>query len=469
MVLKIELSKYLIINRMKKMPKQLRSILLIFILSISVQAVAVAQGNVIDQIVAIVGNNVILKSDIETVYQQRQAQGYTTSGDAKCEILEDLLVEKLLLAQAQNDTTIEATPSQVNRSLDDQMQRFMSNFNSVAELEKYFNKSIVNIKADMETMITNQILTQQMQQKIVTDVAVTPSEVRYFYRNLKEDEKPTVRTQIEFAQVSLIPRVTDEEDLRVKTRLRELKKRIEDGDSFASMAVLYSEGPSARNGGELPNYSGRAELDPAYAAAAFNLKGDRISNVVKSEFGYHIIQTLDRKGEKIRTRHILMKPKVDPEELTKAHTALDSLGVAINEDKISFEDAARRYSHDKNSRNNGGLVINPNSLESKFQLDALEGTESKVLSKMKVGEMSQPFESIDDKGRKVVKIVKLVKRIEAHKANLKEDYKRVSDMFLNKKREEAMNKWIAEEQSKTYISIDESFQNCTFKFDNWIK
>ncbi len=428
-----------------------------------------AQDKVIDQVVSIVGRNIILKSDIEALYLQRQAQGAVSDGDMKCVILEDLLVEKLMVAQAELDTTIIVTPSQINRSMDEQMQRFLSHVGTEKELEKYFGKPITKIKSDMEEMIRNQLLTQQMQQKVIGDVTVTPSEVRYYYRNLSDNEKPIVQEQFEYAHITMVPKVPEAEELRVKTKLRELKKRIEKGESFATMAILYSEDGAARNGGEL-GYLGRAQLDDAYAAAAFNLKGDRVSNVVKSEFGYHILQVIDRKGDKINTRHIIMKPKVDTKELEKAYNMLDTISDAIRKKEISFQQAAYYYSQDKSTKNNGGLVVNPMTMASRFEIENISPQDSKVLTNIKIGEISEPFEAIDQQtGVKVVKIVKLINKTDKHKANLTDDYKMLSDMYLMKKREEEMDKWIQEEQADTYITIDDSYVNCNFKFENWIK
>jgi peptidyl-prolyl cis-trans isomerase SurA len=235
------------------------------------------------------------------------------------------------------------------------------------------------------------------------------------------------------------------------------------------MAVMYSEGPSASAGGEI-GYLGRAELDPTYAAAAFNLKGDKISNVIKSEFGYHIIQLIDRRGDRVNTRHILMTPKVSPEAREEAKLRLDSLANMIRKEKISFQEAATRFSSDKNSRANGGLVVNPYNLSSKFTVEELGGQVSRVLANLKIGEISEPFESIDPESRQqVYTIVRLIDKVETHKANLQNDYQHLADLFLVKKREKKLEKWIAEKQGQTYIRIDDTYANCNFEFDNWRK
>ena len=429
-----------------------------------------AQDKVVDQIVAVVGKNIILKSDIEDMYQQQQAQGMTSDGDMKCEILENLLVEKLLLAEAEQDTTITVSDSQLNQQLNQRIQYFTQHLGSEKDVEAYFKKPIVQIKADMEEIIKNQLMTQQMQQKILDKVTVTPAEVRLNFKNLPEKEVPQIDAQVEYAQIVVQPVISLEEEDRVKATLRELKHRIESGESgFAPLAVIYSEDPgSARNGGEL-DYMGRGNLDPAYAAAAFNLKGDKISNVVKSEFGYHIIQVMDRKGELIKTRHILMKPKVSPEAMKKAYAQIDSIADFIRKGTFKFEDAALRFSFDKNSRNNGGVVINPESGEAKWKMSELDPDVSKVIGKMNVNEISKPFLSIDDTQHQVYKIVKLISKTNAHKANLRDDYVDLSNLYLSKKKEKTLDKWIRDKQVGTYVHIDDSYINCNFKYQGWIK
>ncbi|MFA5329982.1 MAG: peptidylprolyl isomerase [Prolixibacteraceae bacterium] len=429
-----------------------------------------AQDKVVDQIVAVVGKNIILKSDIEAMYQQQQAQGITTDGDMKCEILENLLVEKLLLAEAELDTTIIVSDSQLNQNLEQRIQYFTSHLGSEKEVEAYFKKSIVDIKADLEEVIRNQQMTQQMQGKILDKVTISPAEVRYHFKNLPEDKIPEIDEQIEYAQITVQPVISLEEEDRIKATLRDLKRRIESGESgFAPLAVIYSEDPgSARNGGEL-DYMGRGQLDPAYAAAAFNLKGDKISNVVKSEFGYHIIQVMDRKGEQIKTRHILMKPKVSPKEMEKAYSQIDSIADFVRKGTFKFEEAALRWSWDKDSRNNGGVVINPETGDAKWKLSELDPDVSKIITQMNVNEISKPFQTLDDKQRPVYKIVKLLKKTAAHKANLKEDYVELSNLYMNSKKEKTLDNWIREKQSGTYVHIDDSYVNCNFKYNGWIK
>jgi peptidyl-prolyl cis-trans isomerase SurA len=446
-----------------------RKIIASILLAGCVSAVSLAQDKIVDQIVAIVGQNIIMKSDIESMYMQQQAQGIVSDGDMKCEILEDFLVEKLLLAEAQLDTTIEVTDSQLNQNLDQRMQYFVQHLGTEKAVEEYFQKPIVQIKADLEEVLRNQSMTSQMQGKIIDKVQVTPAEVRYYFRNLPQNEVPIIEPQVEYAQITLVPPIELEEENRIKARLREFKKRVEEGEStFATLAVLYSEDGSAANGGEL-GYTGRAQLDPAYASAAFNLKGDRVSNVVKSEFGYHIVQLVDRRGDQVNTRHIILKPKPAPEAMEQAQQRLDSLANFIRDEKMTFEEAALRYSFDKNSRNSGGKAINPETMSTRWKTEELDPDVSKVLDVLKINEISDPFKTIDDKQRTVYKVVRLISRTKQHRANLQEDYQMLSDHYQAKKQEEAMNKWISEQQAKTYIRIDNTYTNCNFKFEGWVK
>jgi peptidyl-prolyl cis-trans isomerase SurA len=235
------------------------------------------------------------------------------------------------------------------------------------------------------------------------------------------------------------------------------------------MAVLYSEDGSAKDGGVI-GYLGRAELDPTYAAAAFNLKDDKVSNVIRSAFGFHIIQLVDKKGEKVNTRHILMKPKVSVEAKEVAHDRLDSLANMIRKNEIKFEEAAAMFSYDKNSRNNAGIVINPNTMSSKFSVEDLDPDVSKVITKMNINEISAPFESIDKETQlPVYKIIKVNKKIDSHKADLQNDYQKLAEMYLFKKKEQVFNEWINKQQAETYIRIDATYANCNFNYDKWIK
>jgi peptidyl-prolyl cis-trans isomerase SurA len=427
-----------------------------------------AQDKTVDQIVAVIGSNVILKSDIEAVYLQNQAQGVTSDGDMKCEILENLLVEKLMVAEAELDTLIKVTDSQINQQLDQRIQYFIQHLGSEKEVENYFKKPIVELKSELKDVINNELLSSQMKNKILENAKVTPSEVRYFFKNLPEDKIPMIKTQYEYSQITFIPQITEVEENAIKEKLRDIKRRVESGENFSMFAVLYSDCPSAKAGGDL-GYFGKATMDPAFAAAAFALKPGQLSNVVKSEAGYHIIQMTDKMGDKIRCKHILLKPQVKIEVKEKLIQQLDSIATSIRKGEVSFEEAAFRYSMDKNSRNSGGLVTNPQDMTSKFDAETLLPDVSKVLTSLEINEISKPFFTTDEKGRDVIQIVKLMNKTEAHKANISEDYQLISNEYLEKKKNDMIQEFISKRQSKTYIRIDDTFLNCDFKFKNWIK
>ena len=446
----------------------IKSVLLIGTILLG-QKVSFAQDKVIDQILAVVGSNPILKSDIETAAINNQAQGITLQGDSKCVILEQLLEQKLLLAEAELDTLIVVGDNQINQQMDRRMNYFIENIGLEKEVEKYFNKPIVQLKAEMSETIKEQLKTEQMQAKIIAKVTATPSEVRQFFRQLPSKEIPEIGSQLEYSQITMLPAITEKQDLEVKAKLREFKKRIENGDNFATLAIMYSEDPgSARNGGEM-DYVGRAMLDQTFATEAFNLKPNQISKVVRSEFGYHIIQLIDRKGEKIKCRHILLRPKIDPKELEIAKNRVDSIADFVRKGKISWEQATYLYSSDKNTRNNGGLVTSQHTGSSKFEMSELDPDVSKVIKDMNIGETSHPFLTLDDKQREVYKVIKLNNKTKSHKANLQEDYQKLSEMFLTKKKEDVYRKWIAKQQAKTYIHVDDSYANCNFKLKSWKK
>ncbi len=448
----------------------IKKIASIVAIAMFVNTFATAQDKVVDQIIAIVGGNIILKSDIEGMNLRQQAEGVTSEGDMKCEILESFMIDKLLVAEAELDTLIEVTPSEVNQQMDRQLQSYITYLGSEQAVEEYFKKPIIDLKSDLQEEIRNQLLSQKMRNKIIADVTVTPSEVRYYYRNLPKEEVPEIPTQYEYRQITIEPKISLEEENRVKALLRDYKKRIEDGANFATMAIGYSDDIASAKDGGVTGYLGRAEMDPEYAAAAFNLKGDKISNVVKSQFGYHIIQLVDRKGEKVNTRHILIKPKVSVEAKEEAYNKLDSLANMLRKNEIAFDQAAMMFSSDNNTRNNGGVVINPNNMSSKFSPEQLDPDVSKILTTMETNEISKPFETINqENGRTEYKIIKLTKKIADHKANLQEDYQQLAEDFLAKKKEEVFNKWVTERQSETYIRIDPTYANCNFNFNNWIK
>lgn len=429
-----------------------------------------AQKNVVDKIVAIVGEEIILKSDIENAYLQEQGQGLvSSSSDYKTELLEKQLIQKLLLAQAQIDS-ISVTEEQVESAVANRIEYFISNIGSQERLEAYFGKSLEEIKDDMRGPLRELLITEQMQQKIVEKIRITPSEVRNYFKRLPKDSLPEMPDRYELQQIVLRPRISDAEKERIRERLREYRDQILKGEkTFNTLAVLYSEDPgSATRGGEL-GYIPRNQLDPAFAEAAFNLKPGKISKIVESEFGFHIIQLIDRQGEKINVRHILLQPKIAEEEKEEALHRLDTIRQYINEDKMTFEEAAMYFSSDKQTRNNGGLVADPQTGESRIARANIPGEMAKEINNLKVGEVSMPFVTHSERGQEEYKIVKVKEFYPRHRANLEDDWQNFELMLTNEKQMDKLEKWVKEKQANTYIHIDEEYRKGKFRYDGWIK
>lgn len=425
------------------------------------------QPRILDRVVAVVGDEKILQSDIENLYLQYRAEGISSSGDLKCEILEDYLAQSLLLNQAKIDS-IEVSESQVELQLNARLDYFINQIGSQERLEQYFNKTILEIKEDFRDLIRDQMITQEMQSNITGDVTITPSEVRQFFNRLPDDSIPYIDSRIEIKQIVVYPPVSDEAILEVRQRLLDLRKRIIEGENFATLAVLYSQGPSAPKGGEI-GFMGRGEVDPEYAKAAFSLKKGQVSNIVESAFGYHLIQLIERRDDRVNTRHILMRPKLDPDAVAKTISQLDSLADLIRADSIIFERSAMFFSQDKKTNVNGGLVVNPYDNSTMFELDELQPSEYEILRYMNIGEISEPFESIDENGKQVYKIVKLSRSTPPHRANLKEDYTLIQQIALSDKRDKIFHEWINEKITVTYIHIDGSFRGCSFNNPTWAR
>jgi len=442
---------------------------LFFIFSLFVSSFIFAQDNEVDGIVAIVGDNIILKSDIENQYYQLKSQ-YKTYNDPniKCTILEDLLFQKLLLNQAQIDS-VEISESEVLANLNRRIDYFISQVGSQQKLEDYFGKTILEIKADFKEQLRDQMMTEKMKNKITGDIKVSPQDVKIFFDNIPKDSLPSYPTQYELQQIVINPPISDKEIWRIRKKLNEFRSRVEKGENFSTLAILYSEDPgSAKKGGEL-GYVGRGDLVPEFAAAAFNLKkpGD-MSGIVKTKFGYHLIQLIDRQGEKVNVRHILLIPKTDNNSLLKAKAKLDSIRNLIQIDSLSFSDAASKFSDDEQTKNNGGIMINIQTGKTRLSLSDLDKTTQDIIKRLKVNEISTPFLTSDLQGRQIFKIIKITKKIPPHTANLKDDYQDIQNMCLAAKKQEKIDEWIKEEIPKTYIHIDKSYGNCPFNYQ-WIK
>lgn len=430
-----------------------------------------AQNNIIDEVVWVVGDEAILKSQVEEQYRSMQYDGQKIDGDPYCVIPEQIAIQKLFMHQAKLDS-ITVSDAQVFQEVERKLNYFIANIGSKEKVEEYFNKPMSELREEMAEMVREQGIVQEMQRQLVKDIKITPSEVRRFFSGLPSDSIPYIPTQVEVQIITINPKIPQQEIDNIKARLREYSERVTKGETeFSTLAILYSEDPgSARMGGEL-GFMGRAQLVPEYADVAFNLNDPKkVSKIVETEFGYHIIQLIEKRGDRINTRHILLKPKVSEKELNNSIVRLDSLRNDITSGKFKFEEAAQFLSQDKNTRNNQGLMVNSENGTTKFQMSELPQEIAKVVNTMNAGDISQPFIMMDQKkGKEVAVLVKLRSRVEGHKANMSDDYQTLKAIVEEKKKTDILNEWLAKKQSETYIRIKEGWRNCEFKYDGWIK
>ncbi|MGL5684103.1 MAG: peptidylprolyl isomerase [Marinifilaceae bacterium] len=427
------------------------------------------QKNVIDKVIAVIGDEIILKSDIEHAYLREQGEGMiSASSNYKAEILEQLLIQKLLVAQAKIDS-VSVTEAEVEGAVNERIEYFVNNIGSVERLEQYLNKNIEDFKNELRAPTREKLTTETMQRKIVEKIRVTPSDVKGYYRKLNKDSLPEMPDKYELQQIVIKPEVSEAEKQRVRERLREFREQIISGEkSFNTLAVLFSECGSAAQGGEL-GYTPKTNWAPEFAEAAFSLKPGKISKIVETEFGFHIIQYIDRKGEKINVRHILLKPKISAEAKEEAIHRLDTVKQLIMDGKATFEEAAYYFSSDKQTKNNGGVMIGANA-DTKIPRSEIKGEVAKMVNRMKVGDISEPFEDISSSnGQEEMKIIKVKAFYPRHRANLEEDWTDFEMMLRNEKQMGKLEEWIKEKQENTYIHIDQEYRDAKFRYDGWIK
>ncbi|MGB4204604.1 MAG: peptidylprolyl isomerase [Bacteroidales bacterium] len=419
----------------------------------------------IDEVVAVVGNRIILESDLETQLLQHQTKGLTSGKKTmKCEILEDLMIQKLFVNQAEADS-IEITDNQLENALNQRIRYFTSQFGSQEKLENFYGKSIMEIKNEFRDLIKEQMMAEEAQQQVIEDIKVTPSEIRAFYKSIPADSIYTIPTEFEIGQIIKKPPVSTAELNAVRNQLKTYRNRILAGERFETFAALYSEDPgSASRGGELGFYR-RGELYPEFEAVAFRLEKGEISDIVKTKAGYHIIQMLERRGETINVRHILLRPKPSPVELEEARNFLDSLAGEIRAGNITYEQALE-YSDDP-GKMHGGLMINPYTGTPRFESEHLEPSVYFVADKMKIGEISNAVPFLDEEGYNAYRLLYLKDKTTPHKANLNDDYDRIKNWALENKQHNAIVDWVKEKNKKTYINIIEAYRDCDFK-TKWI-
>ncbi len=432
----------------------------------------VPESSIVDEVIWVVGDEAILKSDVEAMRLQAESEGRTFAGDPDCMIPEQLAVQKLFLHQAAIDS-IEVTESEVAQGVERQLNYWISLAGSREKLEEFRKMSINQIRQQMRDEYKNAELVNKMKKSLVEDISVTPSDVRAYFRDLPEDSIPYVPTEVEVEIITRKPKVLQEDINKIKDELRNYTERVtNEGASFATLARLYSEDPgSARQGGEI-GYMGRGMLDPAFASVAFNLTDPKkISKIVESEFGYHIIQLVDKRGDKVNVRHILRKPNVTQQEIDSAMIKLDSLAVDIRAGKYSFEDAATYVSDDKDTRNNKGVMVNTTdgSRSSRFKMKDLPTEIARVVEGMEVGEISKAFSMVNKNGKTQAAIIKLKNRIDGHKATITEDFQVMKDLVLNKERERVIHEWVVNKIKNTHVRMKDRYKNCNFEYEGWVK
>ena len=433
-------------------------------------AMAVQAQGVIDEVVWVVGDEAILRSEVEEERLRAQYEGQQIKGDPYCVIPEQMAVQKLFLHQAELDS-VEANESSVSHQVDMRLNYYINQIGSKEKMEEYFRKPSSEIREEMMVMVRNQMIIQQMQQKLTSSIKPTPADIRRYYNTLPADSIPMMPAQVEVQVLSFEPPVPVEETERVKQRLREFTERIQNGTAdFSMLARLYSEDTeSAKRGGEL-GFVGKGQLVPEFAEVAFNLNDPkRVSRVVQTEYGYHIIQLIEKKGDRINCRHILIRPRISADDKIKAIGKLDTIRPLIAADSIQFEQAVLRYSQDKNTVMNAGLMINPNTGSSKFEYQELAPEIAKQIYNLNEGDISQPFVMMDQqKNREVCAIVRVKKKTDVHRANLTDDFQTIKSMLEQKQGAELLHNWILQKQKTTFVQIAPEWQGCDFEYPGWI-
>lgn len=430
-----------------------------------------SQNDVVDEVVWVVGDEAILRSDVERL---RNDYGNTIKGNPYCAIPEQLAVQKLFLHQAELDS-ITASEGEVNQYVDAEINRRVMMAGSKEKLEEYMRMPMTQIREELTELKRAELLAQRVTQELTKDIKVTPAEVRRHYKDMPEDSLPFIPTQVEVQILVQHPKITREEIERVKSQLRGWSERVTSGTtSFSALARMFSQDEgSARQGGDL-GFFGKADMDPAFSNVAFSLTDPRkVSKVVQSEFGFHIIQLIEKRGDKIRARHILRRPEVDPKDIEACLARLDSISQDIKDERFTFDIGAREISDDKDTRNNHGLMVNTKESTgertTRFEMGELPGEISRIVNGMEIGEISKPFTMIDSKGREVCAIVKLKNRIPAHRASITEDFQILKGAVEEQKRSEYIQKWIREKQKSTYIRIKQGWGECEFMYPGWVK
>lgn len=420
---------------------------------------AAQPGKTIDAVIATVGNKIILQSEVESQYHQFLSQGNYADERIKCRLLEQALLNKLLLHQAIIDS-VAVSDAQIDEKINRNLEYYIKQFGSKEKLETFYGKSIIEIKEEYRPLIKEQLQIQSMQQKITKDVTVSPADIREFYQKIPPDSLPFINSEVEYAQIQITVAVNAKEKQRVREQLKQYRQRVLNGEDFAALAVLYSQDGSARKGGEL-GFHDRGDLVPEYEAAAFKLKPGEVSDVIETKFGFHLIQMIERKGEQFNTRHILIKPKVNNDDIEAARVKADSIYHILNTKVISFNDAATRYSDDQDTKNNGGNVFNPQTGNTRFETDQVDPAVFFHLDKLAQGEISQPVLTQTPEGNQVFRIYLLKSRSQPHRLNIEQDYQKLQEIVQESKSNAALAEWVRRKRKSVHVNITEKFRNCS--------
>jgi len=447
-----------------------RNIIILFVLAIFAGQSAAGQ-QIVESVVAVVGNEVVYLSEIEGQLVQLKAERDPTPAEQlRCRIYEDQLIQKLFLDQARIDS-IEVSSESVESDLNSRLTEYIRRAGSEQALESYFNKSMTEIRKDLREMLTNQYIVQETQGTIAQNITVTPEEVKKYFNTIPRDSLPLMPRKVQLSIISVEPPDMEASKAEVRQRLLDLRSRIINGESFSTLAILYSEDPgSAPKGGEL-GFMTRGELAKPYAEAAWSLKQGVVSKIVESEFGFHIIQLIDRKGDMVNSRHILMKPKLSADQTEWAILKLDSIATLVRTDSLTFNQAAMRFSSDKATRANGGKMVseNPSERVNWMTLDELSREVNLTVRNMKLGEISEPFRTTDAKGNSIYCIIKLDAEVPAHSVNMQDDYNFLAEAALRNKQTQVYEDWIREKIKRTYIRVSEDFRGCQFHYSGWFE
>lgn len=454
----------MILNYTKIKHTMKRVVLLILLVMVATVS-SYSQPKPIDKIVAVLGESIILTSDIDGQYSQYMAQGYKEDGELRCQILESLLTQKMLQNQAMIDS-LEISEQQVEDELNRRIKYFISQIGSAEKLEQFIGKSILEFKSELREDVRAVIMAQNMQQEITRSINVTPNEIKQFYETIPKDSLPFFNKEVQIGIITKKPAVSAKAKQEAKDKLESLRERVAKGEDFATLAILYSQDGSAKSGGEL-GFVGRGELVKAFESVAFKLRPGELSAVVETEFGFHIVQLIERRGEQVNVRHILIKPTFDYEDLLNAKKVLDSVYNLLLTKEITFADAAQKFSDDDGTKNNAGLMLNPQDGSTKIPSDQVDPAIYFQLENMKVGEMAPPAQFKTPTGETAYRIINFVSKTEPHQANLKDDYQKIQQAALQSKQNKTMEEWLSKRRKQTYIKINEEFSSCE-KLKPWI-